>query len=177
MERHPVPIPLPQNFKRTSGLKNLAYLKQAAPIMKALLPATCMFRARNSPMASITGRSSSISIQVLKPNHMKKNLYYTFVFKNSALDNKVVNVLLQFLELPKVIILPFMRKNMGERYFSLMPALFMAGLIYLSIPYLHKAGLANVWHLYVFDIVFVIVSALRHLQIRQGPSVFDFARF
>ena len=108
---------------------------------------------------------------------MKKNLYYTMVFKNSALDNKAVNILLQFLELPKVILLPFLRKDMGERYFSLLLALFMAGILYTIAPYMQKSGMANISHLYTFITIFVIVSIIRFLQIRQAPSVFDFAKF
>lgn len=108
---------------------------------------------------------------------MKKNLYYTMVYKNSALKNNSVNALILLLEFPKTILLPFLRKDMGERYFSLLLALVIAGLIYFSIPYLRHTGLANVSHLYTFDVLFLLVSIIRYIQIRQAPSVFDFAKF
>lgn len=108
---------------------------------------------------------------------MKRNLYYKMVIKHSALENNSVNLLIHILELPKTILLPFLRKNMGERYFSLLLALFMAGLIYIAIPYLKLGSVANVYHLQIFNTLFVVMSIVRYLQIRQAPSVFDFAKF
>lgn len=108
---------------------------------------------------------------------MKKNLYYATVFKNSALENKTLDLVLLSLELPKVILLPFLRNNMGERYFSLLLALFMVGIIYTVTPYLDSTGIANVSHLYTLDVIFLVVSIIRYVQIRQAPSVFDFAKF
>lgn len=108
---------------------------------------------------------------------MKKNLYYTMVFKNSALENKSVNILLQILELPKTVLLPFLRRDMGERYFSLLLVFFIAGLLNIAIPYLDKSNLPNAHHLHIFNVLFVVISIVRYIQIRQAPSVFDFAKF
>ena len=123
---------------------------------------------------------------------MKKNLFFRHVFKRQ----NIIKIFLQnlFLDLasyPRLFIEVFIRKNMGERYFSVASAITVATLL-LFLPYIFNR-LGGVSELYIpqtdsefwvkyltwyaLTAAFIYCSYLRWQEVKRNPSVFDFERF
>ncbi|PMD95702.1 hypothetical protein BWI97_13970 [Siphonobacter sp. BAB-5405] len=121
---------------------------------------------------------------------MKKNLYYRSVFKRTSnAKGGILVVILLFSSWPRLLLEVFLRRNMGERYFSFSTALSITVALSL-IPPLFALISSNVipnygfvfflltygtW--YVFLGFFVFMAIQRREEIKRLPSVFDFARF
>lgn len=116
---------------------------------------------------------------------MQKNLYYEAIFRRS---NVFKELLLGFFftisSWPRLILEVFLRKNMGERYFSLFHVVLIS-LFLFGIPLaIFSKGYGSptrafkelpVW--YSFLVLFLIASYFRNREIARLPSVFDFERF
>lgn len=122
---------------------------------------------------------------------MKKNLYYREVVgRNNILKKVIYDFAQKFASYPKIIIEVFLRKNFGERYFSLASSITVAVILAL-IPLGLKAwydssgayrfGPMNFWlHYgtwYVFLAAFIYFFIKRNREIKHNPSVFDFEKF
>lgn len=107
-----------------------------------------------------------------------KYTYYQSLFGRNVINTKVVPAFLQIICLPKLVVEVFIRRRMGERYFSSVWAV-LAGIILYWLPDpLYKI---YHWHdtptYFVFFTGYVIMSVYTYFEIRRAPSVFDFKRF
>ncbi len=114
---------------------------------------------------------------------MKKNLYYAAIYKR---QNWIKLIILSAFYLissyPRLLLEVFLRRNMGERYFTLASALtilfILGGFPKYALPMYAMVTLINNNKLYyAFLAVFLVFSLLRYLEVKRLPSVFDFARF
>jgi len=110
---------------------------------------------------------------------MKQNIYYTQNFGRLG-TRKLSQFVVALLIGPKIILDVFMRRKMGERYFTLMGAAVMGLILFMAGSWADKMGMAprgGMTSFYVFFVLYAIMSVVRYLEIRRAPSVFDFARF
>ncbi len=125
---------------------------------------------------------------------MQKNLYFRTVFKRENVFLKVLfNTFLSLCSWPRLLLEVFLRKNFGERYFTLVSAITVAViLIFIPLgadqlfsmfnPYGRHGGQeSNFWTKYatwyVFLAAFLYFSFMRSEEIKRNPSVYDFGRF
>lgn len=109
---------------------------------------------------------------------MKKNIYYSAVYGRMEMNKKVIGLIISSLGLPKTVLDVFLRKNMGERYYSLFGAVLVGLGVYGAIYYQAMLNFRSPSIFsYIFLAVYVIMAVLRYLEIRREPSVFDFAKF
>lgn len=129
---------------------------------------------------------------------MKKNLYYRTVFKRTNLLKEFFySIFFGLCSWPRFLLEVFIRKNFGERYFSLFVASVLS--IFLAFyPLIRDKGLRlsyrfGEFHLhsnietskfllhnatwYLFLIAFIYMCIVRYNEIKHLPSVFDFERF
>ena len=119
---------------------------------------------------------------------MKKNLYYRHVYKRrNALWEFVLHTFLSISSGPRLLLEVFIRRNMGERYFSLSTGIFIAlalafyPMIASATTNMFGARVENsasrylTW--YLFIPAFLYFCHRRSEEIKRLPSVFDFARF
>lgn len=121
---------------------------------------------------------------------MKKNMYYRAVIRRHyAIDEAILNFFLAFSSLPKLLLEVFIRKNMGERYFSLTAGLGMAFILGI-LPLMYDGAMSRFFNgyssetfqlkfasWYVFLVAFLFMCFRRYEEIQRLPSVFDFGRF
>ena len=134
---------------------------------------------------------------------MTKNLYYRQVFqRRSILKEFLLDLFLGLSSWPRLLLEVFLRRNLGERYFSLSAAIgivvFLAGtpIATAFMPSLfgglfrsqdYRYG-ESIWEtigrtiadnllLYLFLAAFVAASLRRLREVQRLPSVFDFGRF
>lgn len=133
---------------------------------------------------------------------MKKNLYYQTMFRRrNAFKEFLLGLFFSLCSVPRLLLEVFIRRNFGERYFSfstgmiaifilsIIPALnswlmnLVAGLLSARSSYgidLHYGWpqfLLNYLTWYIFLGAFFVMCIRRRNEIRNLPSVFDFARF
>lgn len=133
---------------------------------------------------------------------MTKNLYYRTVFRRTNLIKERIFAFFLFIaSYPRVLIEVFIRKNFGERYFSLATCFTVAGFLMIIPILLKRLAIFNgirsdnwesameaikvyqspvlkiYWQWYVFTVVFLVFSFIRWKEVRRSPSVFDFKRF
>lgn len=125
---------------------------------------------------------------------MQKNLYFrTVIMRRNVVVRAILNFFLSLCSYPRLILEVFIRKNFGERYFSLASVITVAVLLILYPVIGDKVGsLFNgnrygygdkqnfmgeyaTWYLFVA--AFLYFSFLRWREIKRNPSVYDFARY
>ncbi|MEJ7659605.1 MAG: hypothetical protein WKG07_08245 [Hymenobacter sp.] len=115
---------------------------------------------------------------------MKPNRYFATVFqRRNFIKDYLYGIFLSLASWPRLVLEVFIRRNMGERYFSLFGAIVIT-LLLCAYPF-YKAGMYESFssivghHLlwYLFTAAFAYASFLRMREISLLPSVFDFARF
>jgi hypothetical protein len=123
---------------------------------------------------------------------MKKNLYYRTMYKRSNVFKSFSVNVFQFLaSYPRLLLEVFIRRNLGERYFTFFGSIVMAFI--LAVLPLFLTGVIGLfgrtrsfeftsfitgnltW--YVFLAAFVFFALKRREEIKRNPSVFDFGRF
>lgn len=121
---------------------------------------------------------------------MKKNLYYRTVFKRSnPIKEAILGFFFAFCSWPRLLLEVFLRKNMGERYFSFSNAIIMSAILGW-LPFLYSQAMSRFFgsddsailflrftSWYVFLAGFLYMCYLRQQEIYRLPSVFDFGRF
>lgn len=121
---------------------------------------------------------------------MKKNLYYRTVFRrHNVIKEAFLGFFLAFCSWPRLVLEVFLRRNLGERYFSFSSAIIIAVLMAI-VPLLTSAFLERVGHplsqtaflgyyttWYGFIVAFLYQSYQRNEEIKRLPSVYDFERF
>lgn len=121
---------------------------------------------------------------------MKKNMYYQTVFKrNNAIKEAILGFFFAFCSWPRLLLEVFLRKNMGERYFSFSNGIIMT-VILGWLPFLYSRAMHRFFgsddsailflrftSWYVFLAGFLYMCYLRQQEIYRLPSVFDFGRF
>lgn len=136
---------------------------------------------------------------------MKKNLYYRTVFRRENLIKKAIyDFFLGIASYPRLLLEVFIRKNFGERYFSVASVLTIAAIM-LFFPGIINSIMGLLFDVrdmrsfsgddfesysrhrnsffsesplwYLFITAFLVFSTLRYLEIRRNPSVYDFKRF
>lgn len=127
---------------------------------------------------------------------MKKNMYYRTVFKRTnTFQEAFLGLFLAISSWPRLLLEVFIRRNFGERYFSFSGSVFIAVLLGVY-PILKVSGVRMfrsysyygqdsdyggfflhyaTW--YGFLVAFLVMASRRDNEIKQLPSVFDFARF
>jgi hypothetical protein len=120
---------------------------------------------------------------------MKKNLYYEAVFqRTNVIKILILSFFLAIASWPRLLLEVFVRKNFGERYFSIVSAVTIF-FILAFVPYFRSSisgfyGSPSLWSTikndpvwYLFLAAFLVMSILRQREVNREPSVFDFARF
>ena len=121
---------------------------------------------------------------------MKKNMYYrTVIRRRYAVDEAILNFFLAFSSLPRLLLEVFLRKNMGERYFSLTAGLGIVVILGI-VPLMYDGTMSRIFNdynsetfilkfgsWYVFLVAFLFLCLRRYEEIKRFPSVFDFGRF
>lgn len=122
---------------------------------------------------------------------MQKNLYFRNVLRrHNVLGEAISNFFLGLASYPRLLLEVFIRKNFGDRYFSIASVITVA-VVLLFLPMVtdqyingvraHLITLSNsmsehkTW--YLFILLFLVFSAIRYFEIKKNPSVFDFGRF
>lgn len=116
---------------------------------------------------------------------MQKNLYYqTVLTRKNLIGEAILNFFLGIGSYPRLIIEVFIRRNMGERYFTLASAI-TVGVILFFIPFVFPSGnymsttaiISNNIFWYLFLTAYAFCSFRRYQEVRRNPSVFDFGRY
>lgn len=128
---------------------------------------------------------------------MKKSLYFREMYgRQNMLKSYALTFLLGISSPFRLILEPFLRKHMGERYFSSFNVI-TVGIVLLIIPFMGQGtllmwyrysqydGYSNMlidfllkyttWYAFVF--AFLYYSNIRRIEIKRDPSVFDFGKF
>lgn len=121
---------------------------------------------------------------------MKRNLYYRTVFRrHNVIQEAFLGFFLALCSWPRLVLEVFLRRNMGERYFSMatvisiavLLALFPTGLNALRERFYRPMPSGDFWLHYAtwygFIAAFLHQSYQRHQEIKRLPSVYDFKRF
>ncbi|HYF32507.1 MAG TPA: hypothetical protein VD993_15390 [Chitinophagaceae bacterium] len=131
---------------------------------------------------------------------MKVNLYFRDVLqRRNRIKKFILDLFLSLASYPRLALEVFIRKNFGERYFSMASAITVAFLmaiipsianwIYNLFPHQYETwedyqaaqNGAGLWSSYttwyLFIIVFLVFSWKRMREIERSPSVFDFGKF
>lgn len=130
---------------------------------------------------------------------MKRHLTYRSVFRRrNFIKEGIFNLFLSIASYPRAIIEVFLRKNMGERYFSLFTCIIVALFLMLFPAFLNQ-GMSVVsryrdmydygggyqrpgfWSTYImwylYAAAFIFFTYLRWNEVKRNPSVFDFKRY
>lgn len=113
---------------------------------------------------------------------MEKSLNFSSVFhRRNIVKEFFMSLFLAIASYPRLLVEVFLRRNMGERYFSF-ASVITVFLILVLFPFLLEKNFAMrvVWDntlYYLFLLLFVYVGNQRRLEIKRLPSVFDFARY
>lgn len=119
---------------------------------------------------------------------MKKNLYYATVFKRSTFFKDLfLDFFIGTASYPRLLLEVFVRRNFGERYFSIAASITLA-VILASIPIFIQStsrygsidlfdALTEYFTWYLFIAAFLFMAFKRQKEVSREPSVFDFARF
>jgi cell division protein FtsW (lipid II flippase) len=112
--------------------------------------------------------------------------------RSNVIKEFILNTFTVISSYPRLLLEVFLRRNMGERYFSLAGVVIITLLLFL-IPLLDEVGtslrdwyyvdirwprfLGHYFTWYAFIVGFVYMSLKRNEEIKRLPSVFDFKRF
>jgi hypothetical protein len=127
---------------------------------------------------------------------MKTNLYYkTVLRRRNVIKEAILKFFFGLCSYPRLLLEVFIRKNFGQRYFSLASAITVA-VILIVYPILQHYGTrffgnhsiygnyrrVDFWTInnatwYVFISLFLVVSYRRWKEIKTNPSSFDFAKY
>lgn len=129
-----------------------------------------------------------------------KELYYKTVFeRRSVIKETILSTFASFASLPRLLLEVFIRKNLGERYFS-RSAVITVAIFLIILPHLahnfwsffEPNGSYNTygkesgidWEFwgkyatwYIFILAFLYFSYLRWKEVRRTPSIYNFDRF
>lgn len=121
---------------------------------------------------------------------MKKNLYYQILYRRTNFIKEfILGLFMGISSWPRLLLEVFIRKNMGERYFSFSTSIIIAiilALLPFQIAKFHAffSGQFSFWDVllkniawYIYLIAFLYHADLRRQEVKRLPSVFDFARF
>lgn len=121
---------------------------------------------------------------------VKTNLYYKTVIKRkSVAKDYVIIIFLFFTSWPRLLMEVFLRKNFGERYFSLLTVVMLGIFLFFvpiaidSVASFYNGGttvthiiLKNItWYLYLAGLIYV--SLQRQKEIKREKGTYDFAKF
>lgn len=119
-----------------------------------------------------------------KASGMQKNLYYTAVIsRRNLIGEAILTFFLSICSYPRLVLEVFIRKNMGERYFTMASAITVGTILFLLpwfLPGRSYIGGTNIvtnnpiWYLFVAAYFFF--AFLRYREIMRNPSVFDFGK-
>lgn len=119
---------------------------------------------------------------------MEKSTYYRDVLqRKGALNEKIANVIYGICSYPRLLLEVFTRRNLGQRYFSMLHVwiviLFCGGppLLLGKLFYRRFNGIDHLfqhfWDWYLFLFAFLILSLLRRNEIKNNPEVKNFNKF
>lgn len=121
---------------------------------------------------------------------MKKQTYFQTMYRRrNAIKEALLAFFLGLSSYPRMLIETFIRKNMGERYFSFSGAMTLAAILAILPLFMAKGlerwnggmsgfhfwGMFMTWYLYLAGFIYMAIQ--RRDEIKRLPSVFDFARF
>ena len=115
---------------------------------------------------------------------MNKNSYYATVYqRRNFIKDFLYNLFLGLSSWPRLILEVFIRRNMGERYFSLFGVVVIT-LLLIGFPFYKAGPYSDKWPVfkenftwYLFTVAFVYFGYRRLREVQTLPSVFDFERF
>ena len=118
-----------------------------------------------------------------------KNSYYRNVSgRGNALKTAILDLALAFSSYPRLLLEVFIRKNFGQRYFSLSSVITLI-VILAAFPFISPSTIFHhyaqdgesifpaylLW--YVFLAAFLLLGIKRHREIVLGPSVYNFEKY
>lgn len=109
---------------------------------------------------------------------MKKKLYFKEAFRRVGSNKAVLSAFCNFCSAPRLLLEVFIRKDFGERYFSLSEAMTIVVVLAL-VPLQSYTGDSwfpyLTWYAYLTGFFYM---SLRHQQdLKRNPSVFDFKKY
>jgi hypothetical protein len=115
---------------------------------------------------------------------MKSNRYYAAVFqRRNFIRDYLYGIFLSLASWPRLVLEVFIRRNMGERYFSLFAAIVITLLLF-AFPLYRSGGNYGFFEIigdnflwYLFTAAFAYASFMRMREVNSLPSVLDYARF
>ncbi len=119
---------------------------------------------------------------------MKKNLYFREQINRQKINHAALRQLINIASYPRLVLEVFLRKNFGQRYFSMGDAgviLLVLGAIPIIRPYMARSYVPFEWgdfliHYstwYAFLAAFYMFSSRREKEISREISVFDFGKY
>jgi len=116
---------------------------------------------------------------------MKKTLHYqTTLDRPNRIKQLIFGIFMLICSYPKLLLEVFLRRDMGERYFSLTYCIFAAFILFAFPFYLPPMRTYPVWFViesfwtwYAFLAAFCFFAVKRYVEIRRNPGVFDFAKY
>ena len=119
---------------------------------------------------------------------MKKNLYFREQINRQKINHTALQQFINIASYPRLVLDVFLRKNFGQRYFSLGDAYFVIlvlGIIPLVRPYMASSYVRFDWgdfflHYatwYAFLAAYYMFSVRRENEIKRELSVFDFGKY
>lgn len=122
---------------------------------------------------------------------MQKNLYFRHVLRRrNAIGEALTNFFLSLSSYPRLLLEVFIRKNFGDRYFSVATVVCTI-LVLVFGPWMLADAFSTAFHgtptlgylitenksWYLFTLAFTVFSVIRYREIKSSPSVFDFGRY
>ena len=117
-------------------------------------------------------------------NIMKKNLYFRSVYGRSSFLNTLLALFYQISSFPRLLMEVFIRKNMGERYFSfsasIILSLFFIAHFIMSVIAFGRGPAVVAYGGYfsmAFAVGFLYYANIRRKEVKMGPQTVDFEKF
>lgn len=115
---------------------------------------------------------------------MKKNLYFRSVYGRTSLLYTLLSYFFKISSYPRLLMEVFIRKNMGERYFSFGGSIILSLIFFTHlIMSIASGGNGPAMIAYggylsaIFAIAFLYFANIRRKEVKMGPQTVDFEKF
>lgn len=123
--------------------------------------------------------------QELNKKPLKLTTFYEMMYgRRNNIQNIIYRFFFDISSAPRLLMEVFIRRNLGERYFSVEQCIFATFLLIYG-PYLYfkeynqtfKDTVTENWAWYLFAVAFAVMCFVRWREIKREPSVFDLGKF
>lgn len=122
----------------------------------------------------------------LRKNPIRIEAMYKEVYgRRNVIRPLILNLFYDISSTPRIMMEVFIRRSLGERYFSIEQCLFVT-LVMLLGPYIYFKSLYHQefwdtlkgnWAWYLYSVAFAVMSYIRWKEIKREPSVFELGKF